>query len=43
MKRQYIIPSTTSMLFKSGLVCQVTSIKGDGPGYGGEDNTIDPG
>lgn len=42
MKKQYIIPNTTSMLFKSGLVCNVTSVQGNGPGFGGEDNTIDP-
>lgn len=43
MKRFYIIPNTTSVLIQSGLVCQVTSIHGNGPDFGGENSSIDPG
>lgn len=43
MKNMYIKPSTTIVALISGMVCNVSSIHGNGPGFGGEDNTIDPG
>lgn len=39
----YSAPSTMSVSIHSGLVCQVTSVHGNGPGFDGEQETIDPG
>ena len=35
MKRTYIIPSTTSMMVQSCLVCQITSVRGGDLKLGG--------
>ena len=43
MKNVYISPSTTIVAICSALICQVASVKGNGPGFGGEDNNIIPG
>ena len=49
MKKQYILPSTTTVAFRSGFICQVASpaagmtIGGNsGLGTGGEGDNIDP-
>ena len=42
MKRNYIIPSTTTAEIQSGFVCQVASVQGGTLGFGGNEDTIDP-
>ncbi len=42
-KKQYIIPYTTTVEFRSESVCLITSVKGGTLGFGGEGGgTIDP-
>ena len=41
--KEYIKPTTITVSMISGFVCAVNSVQGNGPGFGGEDNTIDPG
>ena len=42
MKKNYMIPSTTTAVIQSGFVCVVGSVQGGTVGFGGEDNNIDP-
>lgn len=40
-KKQYIIPYTTTVEFRSESVCLITSVRG-GLGFGGKGDSIDP-
>ena len=42
MKKNYMIPSTTTVAIQSGFVCQVGSVQGGTLGFGGNEDTIDP-
>lgn len=42
MKKNYIIPSTTTIAIQSGFVCAVASVQGGTLGFGGNEDAIDP-